>query len=43
MKVTSCDCKHAYQDKNYGQGKRVHNIGKAAYRCTVCGKEKSKS
>jgi hypothetical protein len=44
--IKRCDCKHAYQDKKYGKGKRVHNyIGGnggrrgEGIRCTVCGKE----
>jgi hypothetical protein len=41
--IKSCSCKHAFQDKKYGKGKRVHNPcsgqdGK--YRCTVCGTSK---
>lgn len=41
----SCDCKHPGQDKIYGEGQRLHNIGggsKAAvtHKCTVCGKKK---
>jgi hypothetical protein len=38
-KILSCNCKHEYQDKKYGQGKRVHNEmkDKKGYRCTVCG------
>ena len=45
MPVKSCTCKHDYQDKKYGKGKRVANpttrsIGnKTIYRCTVCKKE----
>lgn len=44
-KILYCSCIHAYQDKRYGAGRRVHNIGggrggnNAKYRCTVCGKE----
>ena len=35
-----CTCKHAFQDAQYGQGVRLHNIGKMGKeaRCTVCGK-----
>lgn len=33
-------CKHAFQDKTYGAGVRVHNIMKSgSMRCTVCGFE----
>ncbi len=40
--VKSCTCDHAYQDKQYGKGMRVHNpirVGTKdlGYRCTVCG------
>lgn len=39
-KIVSCDCKHEYQDKRYGQGKRVANVVSAKEsRCTVCGKK----
>lgn len=48
MKVekTKCegqDCHSAYQDKQYGKGKRVFNLsldGKKG-KCTVCGREQS--
>lgn len=41
MKITKCDCVHAFQDETYGKGMRAHNPRKSgAYRCTVCGKEK---
>ena len=40
--VRRCTCKHAYQDKHYGRGKRLFNktgvAGKGSgWRCTVCG------
>ena len=38
--VKPCDCKHEFQDKEYGKGMRVHSLGadgKSAT-CTVCGK-----
>lgn len=41
--IKKCDCKHAFQDKKYGKGMRVHNeytSKSGGYRCTVCGKEK---
>lgn len=43
-KVLKCGCKHAYQDKRYGPGKRLHNAlaGGKGYRCTVCKKEQGK-
>jgi hypothetical protein len=39
VRIMRCTCKHEYQDKRYGEGKRVHNLAvKAeAWRCTVCG------
>lgn len=37
-KVAKCNCKHAWQDRRYGKGKRVHNkMGTGTFRCTVCG------
>ena len=37
------ECQHAYQDREYGKGRRVHNqCGKptdSKFRCTVCDKE----
>lgn len=38
--IAPCVCKHPYQDKKYGTGLRVHNLGKKTKNCTVCGKEK---
>jgi hypothetical protein len=40
MAVFSCTCKHEFQDKTYGAGKRVFNLGKTGYKCTVCGSKK---
>lgn len=40
--VMGCVCKHAYQDRVYGRGRRVHNEVKSTtkhggkWRCTVC-------
>ena len=38
--ILKCNCKHKYQDKRYGLGRRVHNActkgSKVVYRCTVC-------
>ncbi len=48
-RILPCSCDHAYQDRIYGIGKRVHSRMKQSdkssnmYRCTVCTKEKSKS
>lgn len=42
-KVLSCvaSCKSDYQDKKYGDGKRLMNRKNQGYRCTVCGKDKA--
>lgn len=39
-----CTCESAYQDKTYGKGVRLHNVGGgsktvATAKCTVCGKK----
>lgn len=45
IKILPCSCKHEFQDKTYGVGKRLMNHapqkgGKPnRYRCTVCQKE----
>jgi hypothetical protein len=33
-------CHNPYQDKRYGRGQRVWNLGIGKMRCTVCGEEK---
>jgi hypothetical protein len=39
-RVIRCDCNHAFQDKTYGVGMRVHTPKKTGgWRCTVCRKE----
>lgn len=40
-KILRCSCKHKFQDKEYGKGRRVHNktVGDK-WRCTACGKER---
>ena len=45
-KIIKCNCKHEYQDRVYGKGKRLANkmtggktVKKNSWRCTVCGKE----
>lgn len=42
--IKSCTCKHKYQDKKHGKGKRVFNKtgdkNPDTYRCSVCGKVK---
>lgn len=37
-KIINCSCKHEFQDKIYGRGKRVANYCRAknVYKCTVC-------
>jgi len=40
--IKTCNCKHKYQDKTYGNKKRVHNECEKGYRCTVCGDVKTK-
>jgi len=40
--ILTCDCKHEFQDKTYGKGKRLHNRlnntkDTRKWRCTVCG------
>jgi hypothetical protein len=42
--IKPCTCKHPFQDKRHGKGKRVHNeAGKqGGSRCTVCGATKFK-
>ena len=48
-KILPCNCKHSFQDFEYGKGKRVHNYaiktngGNGGWRCTVCQKVKLKS
>lgn len=44
--ILDCQCKHDWQDRQYGRGKRLHNkilnekgIG-PQWRCTVCQKER---
>lgn len=41
--LVKCKCSHEYQDKTYGVGIRLANIGASKssvkYTCTVCGKE----
>ena len=44
-KVTICSCKHDFQDKEYGKGKRLFNVKTKSSptkgKCTVCGTEKT--
>jgi len=35
--IRPCNCKHEWQDKKYGKGRRVKNTTLSSYRCTVCG------
>ena len=34
-----CNCRHKYQDREYGKDQRIHNraVKKEQWRCTVCG------
>lgn len=34
--ILSCVCKHEFQDKEYGKGKRLFNNNTKGARCTVC-------
>ena len=38
IKIMACTCKHKFQDKQNGKGKRVFNLMKKDYswKCTVC-------
>ena len=47
--ILACSCKHPWQDRQYGEGRRHHNLtikqgggNKKVYRCTVCKTEKEK-
>ena len=40
-KVIPCSCKSEFQDKKYGEGKRLMNKKNQGYSCTVCGKDKT--
>jgi hypothetical protein len=37
--ILPCTCKHDFQDRAYGYGKRVFNPTNFGYRCTVCSRE----
>ncbi len=49
MAILYCTCHHQFQDQRYGSHKRVHNpkakslSAMQEYRCTVCGREKTKA
>ncbi len=35
--IKKCTCKHKFQDKRYGKGRRVHTTkDNGGYTCTVC-------
>jgi len=42
-KLLICHCSHEYQDKRYGQFRRLHNYApkKNLWRCTVCKQERA--
>lgn len=35
--ILNCNCKSEFQDKTYGEGKRVFNDCNKGFRCVVCG------
>lgn len=37
--IKKCDCKHKFQDEQYGVSNRVMNKTTNGFRCTVCDKE----
>lgn len=39
--VRVCKCKHDFQDRTYGEGKRLHNLTATGANCTVCGDKKT--
>ena len=39
-KIMRCHCTSDFQNKTYGPGNRVHNMGKEKWTCTVCGSKK---
>lgn len=39
--ILACTCVHAFQDRRYGAGNRVHNPSTKGSACTVCGNVKS--
>jgi len=43
--IVKCKCQHEFQDKHYGKGNRVHNVGGTKQtitgRCTICQDEKN--
>lgn len=45
-RIMPCTCRHEFQDRTYGAGKRVHNYApgnrtkRDEWRCTVCGVKK---
>lgn len=45
--LKTCQCKHEYQDKAYGYGIRLMNVGgtkdSPKYSCTVCGNQPKSS
>jgi len=38
-KIINCGCKHQWQDKQFGEGKRYANKANLGFVCTVCGKK----
>lgn len=35
--LLSCTCSNVFQDDAYGQGQRVHVLGRLGWSCTTCG------
>lgn len=40
--VKKCTCEHGFQDRQYGEKMRLHNVGIQEVTCTVCGKKSNK-
>ena len=36
--VAPCSCHHAFQDQEYGKGRRYHVRIRGGKKCTVCGR-----
>lgn len=42
VKIIKCTCKNEFQDKRYGEQRRVHNENAKGWICTICKNEKLK-
>ena len=39
VSILPCNCEHGFQDKSYGNKKRLHSpMASGQWKCTVCGK-----